>query len=71
MVVPRLKALIVALLVQREPNFRVRRHVVYSGSYWVARTSQTHARRAEQRDREAGADEAGGLGVPFGHLLVV
>ncbi len=46
-----------ALLVERQPNSRVPRRVVRSGS-WVARASQTHARRSDERDRKAGADEA-------------
>jgi hypothetical protein len=48
---------VTALLVERQPNSRVPRRVVCSGS-WVARTSQTHARRSDEHDREAGADEA-------------
>jgi hypothetical protein len=50
-------AAVAALLVERQPNSRVPRRVVRSGS-WVARTSQTHARHSDERDREAGADEA-------------
>ncbi len=49
-------AAVAALLVERQPNSRVPRRVVRSGS-WVARTSQAHARRSNERDREAGADE--------------
>jgi hypothetical protein len=50
-------AAVAALLVERQPNSRVPRCVVRSGS-WVARASQTHARRSDERDREAGVDEA-------------
>jgi hypothetical protein len=50
-------AAVAALLVERQPNSRVPRRVVRSGC-WVARASQTHARRPDERDREAGADEA-------------
>jgi hypothetical protein len=46
-----------ALLVERQPNSRVPCCVVRLGS-WVARTSQTHARRSDELDREARADEA-------------
>jgi hypothetical protein len=50
-------AAVTALLIERQPNSRVPCCVVRSGS-WVARTSQTHARRSDERDGEAGADEA-------------
>jgi hypothetical protein len=50
-------AAVAALLVERQPNSRVPRRVVRTSS-WVARTSQAHARRSDERDREAGADEA-------------
>jgi hypothetical protein len=51
-------AAVAALLVERQqPNSRVPRCVVRLGS-WVARTSQAHARRSDERDREAGVDEA-------------
>ena len=46
-----------ALLVEREPSSRAPRRVVRSGS-WVASASQAQARRPNERDREAGADEA-------------
>jgi hypothetical protein len=57
LLVGRLMAAVAALLVERKPNSRVPRRVVRSGS-WEARTSQAHARRSDERDREAGADEA-------------
>jgi hypothetical protein len=50
-------AAVAALLVECQPNSRVPRRVVRSGRC-VARTSQAHARRSDERDREAGADEA-------------
>jgi hypothetical protein len=50
-------AAVAALLVERQPNSRVPRRVVRSGS-WVARTSQTHAGCWDERDREAGVDKA-------------
>jgi hypothetical protein len=50
-------AAVATLLVERQPNSRVPRRVVCSGS-WVTRTSQAHARRLDEPDREAGADEA-------------
>jgi hypothetical protein len=50
-------AAVAALLVKRQPNSRVPRRVVRSGN-WVARTSQAHARHSDERDREAGANEA-------------
>jgi hypothetical protein len=50
-------AAVPALLVERQPNSRVPRCVVCLGS-WAARTSQAHARCSDQRDGEAGADEA-------------
>jgi hypothetical protein len=50
-------AAVAALLVERKPNSQVPRGVVHSGS-WDARTSQAYACRLDERDREAGADEA-------------
>jgi hypothetical protein len=50
-------AAVAALLVERQPSFRVPRRVVRSGS-WVARTSQAHARRSDEHDQEVGEDEA-------------
>jgi hypothetical protein len=50
-------AAVTALLVERQPNSRVPRRLARSGS-WVARTSQAHARCSDERDQEAGADEA-------------
>jgi hypothetical protein len=50
-------AAVAALLVERQPNSRVPGRVVRSGS-WVARTSPAYARRSDEHDREAGADEA-------------
>jgi hypothetical protein len=50
-------AAVAALLVERQPNSHVPCRVVRSGS-WIAITSQTYARHSDERDREAGADEA-------------